>query len=102
MLRKRWADQQLVEEIALGMAAADPTDGVPNQEQFFDDPRGIPAAMGEYRPAQRQPGFACDGWRSSAGINFRIARSPVPPNTTMSKGATGSSRLASGRVIVIL
>jgi len=54
-------DQYLLEEIALRMAAADPTNGVPNREQFFDDPRVIPAAMGEHRPSERQPRFARDG-----------------------------------------
>src|SRR5271165_1864719 len=53
-------DQHLLEEITLGMAAADPTDGVPNREQFFNGPRVIPPAMREQPLDQRQPRFACD------------------------------------------
>ena len=51
-------DQHLLEEIALGMAAADPTDGVPNRVQCFNGPRVIPPAMGEQPLDQRQPRFA--------------------------------------------
>ena len=42
-------NQHLLEEITLGMAAADPMDSVPNRKKFFDAPRVIPAAMGKHR-----------------------------------------------------
>jgi hypothetical protein len=49
-------DQHLLEEIALRMAAADPTDGFPNREQFFDDPRESPRRWASTARASASPG----------------------------------------------